>query len=152
MNTLMRTNGGMFPSLLTDFFGASPLLGPNLYDVDFDLLPSRLGITVPTANISETEKEYHIELAAPGLTKKDFKIENDNGMLTISAEKEEKSESKNGFTRTEYSFNSFSRSFTLPDNSKPENINAKYEDGILKLTVPKKEVTPVKPKKEISIS
>lgn len=152
MNTLMRTNGGMFPSLLTDFFGASPLLGPNLYDVDFDLLPSRLGVTVPTANISETEKEYQIELAAPGLTKKDFKIESENGMLTISAEKEEKSASKNGYTRTEYSFNSFSRSFTLPDNSKPENINAKYEDGVLKLTVPKKEVTPVKPKKEISVS
>lgn len=152
MNTLMRTNGGTFPSLLSDFFGASPFLGSNLFDVDFDLLPPRLGITVPTANISETEKEYQIELAAPGLTKKDFKIETDNGVLTVSAEKEEKSESKNGYTRTEYSFNSFSRSFTLPDNSKPDNINAKYEDGVLKLTVPKKEVTPVKPKKEIAIS
>ncbi|MBI1767179.1 MAG: Hsp20/alpha crystallin family protein [Bacteroidetes bacterium] len=152
MNTLMKTNGNLFPTLLSDFFGASPVLSPNLFDVDLDLLPSRLGINVPTANISETEKEYQIQLAAPGLAKKDFKIETDNGVLTISAEKEEKAESKNGYARTEYSFNSFSRSFTLPENSKPDNINAKYEDGILKLTVPKKEITSVKPKKEIAVS
>ncbi|MBI3482500.1 MAG: Hsp20/alpha crystallin family protein [Bacteroidetes bacterium] len=139
MNTLMKTNGNLFPTLLSDFFGASPVLSPNLFDVDLDLLPSRLGI-------------YQIQLAAPGLAKKDFKIETDNGVLTISAEKEEKAESKNGYARTEYSFNSFSRSFTLPENSKPDNINAKYEDGILKLTVPKKEITSVKPKKEIAVS
>jgi HSP20 family protein len=150
MNTLIRTNGTLFPTL-SDFFGASPFFTPNLFDVDLDL-PLRLGSNVPRANISETSKEYQIELAAPGLTKKDFKIETDNGVLTISAEKEEKTETKNGYTRTEYSYNSFSRSFTLPENSKPDNINAKYEDGILKLTVPKKEVTVSKPKKEIAVS
>lgn len=108
---------------------------------------------MPSANITESEKEYLIELAAPGLTKKDFKVENNNGVLTISAEKkEEKKESEGGYTRREYSYNSFSRSFTLPENSKADHIDAKYEDGILKLTVPKKELTPVKPKKEITVS
>lgn len=145
MNTLIRTNGGLFPTL-SEFFG------PNLFDVDTDFPFAQLGSNVPRANICESNKEYTIELAAPGLTKKDFKIQSENGMITISAEKEEKSESKNGYTRTEYSFHSFSRSFTLPENSKPENIQAKYEDGILKLIIPKKEVTALKPKKEIVVS
>jgi HSP20 family protein len=151
MNTLIRTNGTLFPTL-SDFFGASSFFAPNLFDVDFDMPAFQLGINVPRANVSETDKEYQIELAAPGLTKKDFKIETDNGVLTISAEKEEKTETKNGHTRTEYSFNSFSRSFTLPENSKPENIDAKYENGILRLTVPKKEITVTKPKKQIAVS
>ena len=152
MKSLLRTNGGLFPSLLTDVMGVSPFLGPSLFDVDFDLLPERIGFNVPSANIIEKEKEYLIELAAPGLTKKDFKVETDNGVLTISAEKkEEKKEQEGGYSRREYSYNSFSRSFTLPENSKPDKIDASYEDGVLKLTVPKKEITPVKAKKEIAV-
>jgi len=153
MKSLLRTNGGLFPSLLTDVMGVSPFLAPSLFDVDFDMLPSRIGFNVPSANIKETEKDYLIELAAPGLTKKDFKVEVDNGVLTISAEKkEEKKEKEEGYTRREYYYNSFSRSFTLPENSKSDKIDAKYEDGVLKLTVAKKEITPMKAKKEIAVA
>lgn len=151
MNMLMRTSGTKFPTLLSDFFGARPFSGPNLFDVDVDMLPSALGVTVPSANICETDQAYRIEVAAPGLSKKDFKIETDHGMLTVSAEKEEKEEEKNGYVRTEYSFSSFSRSFMLPENSRVEGIEAKYEDGILTLTLPKKEVTVAKARKEIAV-
>jgi HSP20 family protein len=110
-------------------------------------------VTVPSANFTENEKEYTIELAAPGLSKKDFTIEMENDLLTISAEKEEeKNEKENGFTKKEYSFNTFSRSFTLPENAKSEKIDAKYENGILTINVPKKELTPQKPRKEIPVS
>jgi len=152
MNSLMR-NGGLYPSLFDDFLRPSPFLGSSLFDVDFDMLPARVGFNVPSANITESEKNYLIELAAPGLTKKDFKVEMDNDVLTISAEKkEEKKEGDEGYSRKEYSYNSFSRSFTLPENCKSEKIDAKYEDGVLKLVLPKKEVTPVKAKKEIAVS
>lgn len=128
-------------------------MGSGLFDLDTDLLPARLGVTVPSANVIETEKEYRVELAVPGLTKNDFKIEMENNLLTVSAEKEEeKNEKEKGFTRREYSFNSFSRSFTLPENMMAEKIDAKYEEGVLKIFVPKKEVTPQKPKKEITVS
>lgn len=153
MNELMRR--GLFPSMFSDFFGSRPLLGPNLFDVDFDfdLMPPRLGFNLPSANVLEEEKDYIIELAAPGLNKKDFKVEAKEGVLTISAEKEEeKKEGNGGYTHREYSYHSFSRSFTLPENSKSDKIDAKYEDGILKITVPKKEITPVKAKKEIAVS
>ena len=153
MKTLAKRNGDLFPSFVSDFFSTSPFLGSGLFDVDMDLLPSRLGVTVPSANVRETEKEYLIELAAPGLTKKDFKIEIDNGVLNISAEKEEEKKNKeNGYTRKEYSYSSFSRSFSIPENSKTEKIDAKYEDGVLKITLPKKEITLQKPKKEIAVS
>ena len=152
MNGLMRT-GGLFPSLVDDFLRPSPFLGSSLFDLDFDLLPARIGFNVPSANVTESEKEYLIELAAPGLTKKDFRVEMENGMLTISVEKkEEKQEENGGYSRKEYSYNSFSRSFTLPENCKSDKVDAKYEDGILKLVLPKKEITPSKPKKEITVS
>lgn len=157
MKTLAKRNGDLTPSLVSDFFSPSPLwnsLWPTgFFDVDLTDLPARLGVTVPSANVMETEKEYQIELAVPGLSKKDFKIEMDNDVLTISAEKEEeKSEKENGYTRKEYAYNSFSRSFTMPENFKLDKIDAKYVDGILKITVPKKEVTPMRPKKEIAVS
>ena len=93
-----------------------------------------------------------VELAAPGLEKKDFKIELENQVLTVSSEKEEekKEETKN-FKRREFSYNSFSRSFQLPEDVLSDKIDAKYENGILKLSVPKKEVTVSKPKKEIKV-
>jgi HSP20 family protein len=153
MKGIMKRSEGLIPSLLNDFFTPNTLLGPSLFDVDFNELPARIGLNVPSANIRETEKEFMIELAAPGLTKKDFKVETDHGMLTISAEKEEeKKEGKGEYTRKEYSYHSFFRSFTLPENSMPEQIHAHYEDGILKISVPKKEIAPVKSKKEIAVS
>ena len=108
---------------------------------------------VPNANIVENDKDFRIELAAPGLERKDFKVEVDNNVLIISAEKEEeKKEENNNFKRREFSYNSFRRSFALPENSLPDKIDAKYDSGILHLTLPKKEVTISTPAKQIQVA
>lgn len=147
--TLKRT----LPSLLTDWPTTGSLLSPDFFDTDFNTLPSRLGLTIPTANVTETAKDYNIELAAPGLERKDFNIEVENHCLCISAEKKEEKKEKDGdFTRREYSFNSFSRSFTLPENVKDGDIDAKYENGVLRVTVPKAKETPVKMARKVTVS
>lgn len=149
MSLLVKRNGGI-PSLLSNFFG------PSLFDTDvIDFVSSRfprLGITVPTANFAETPTEYRIELAAPGLERKDFNIEVENNTLTISAEKEEeKKDSEEGYSRKEYSFNSFTRTFTLPEDVKEGDIEAKYENGILKVTLPKVKESVVKQARRVSV-
>lgn len=109
----------------------------------------------PAVNIKDHEKDYEIELAAPGLEKDDFKITMEDGILTISAEKEEKSEEeKEGFVRKEFSFNSFSRSMSLPESIDEEkDVKASYKDGILKMKLQKKEGTQVsKKQKTIKVS
>lgn len=95
---------------------------------------------VPAVNVIENKDNFVVSLAAPGLKKNDFKIDMEGNMLTISSEKEEKKEEKEErFTRKEYNYSSFSRSFTLPDEVMREKIEALYEDGILRLTLPKSE-------------
>ena len=97
--------------------------------------------TVPALNISEEEKQYKVELAAPGMKKDDFNIDVDDNMVTISSEKEsEKSESGEGdkYAFREYNYASFSRTFSLPENADVDKISAKYSDGVLSLNVPKK--------------
>ena len=97
-------------------------------------------VKVPAVNITEQKDEYLVSLAAPGLKKDDFKIDVDGNMLTISSEKEEMKEEKEArYTRKEYSYSSFSRSFTLPEEINKEKIEAKYEDGVLKISMPRKE-------------
>jgi len=97
-------------------------------------------MNVPCVNITEQKDEYKVSLAAPGLKKDDFHIDVDGNMLTISCEKEENKEEKdNKFTRKEYNYSSFSRSFTLPDEINKEKIDAKYEDGVLRISLPRKE-------------
>lgn len=94
-------------------------------------------MNVPAVNITQEQGEYKIELAVPGMKKEDFKIDVDGNMLTISSEKEESNEEKQKrFTRKEYSYSSFTRSFTLPEEVNQEKIEAKYEDGVLKLLLP----------------
>ena len=94
----------------------------------------------PAVNITEHKNEYRVALAAPGLKKDDFKIDVDGNMLSIGCEKEESMEEKNKkFTRKEFSYTSFSRSFTLPEEVNREQIVAKYEDGVLHITLPRKE-------------
>lgn len=95
---------------------------------------------VPAVNIAETENEFHIELAVPGLKKEDFKINLDKNVLSVSAEKktENVDESKK-YSKREYSYNSFVRSFTLPEAADYARIEAEYTDGVLKLNVAKKE-------------
>jgi len=153
MNLTVRKSGGL-PSLLSDFFyPSSSLFGKDLLDIDSDLFTSRLGINVPTANVTENPKEYVLELAAPGLERKDFDVQLENHTLTISAQKEEeKKETDAEYSRREYSFNSFSRSFALPDDIKEGNIDAKYENGVLKVAIPKLKETPVKPAHKIAVS
>ena len=99
-------------------------------------------MNVPAVNVSETEREFKLCIAAPGLEKKDFKVEAFDEMLTISAEHEtEKKEEKNGrFNRREYNYSSWSRSFTLPENCDAGKIDAAYNNGELKILIPKIEV------------
>jgi HSP20 family protein len=151
MNLLVRNS---LPSMLMDWPMPGSLFGPDFLNENFEF-PSmtRLGITVPSANVTENAKEYKIELAAPGLERKDFKIEVENHCLTISSEKEEeKKEKEDDYTRREYSFHSFSRSFTLPENIKEGSIDARYENGVLKVAVPKLKETPVKVARQIAVS
>jgi len=100
-------------------------------------LSDRMVSRVPAVNISETEEHYHIELAAPGLKKEDFKVNLDRDLLTISAEHQTESDKK--YNKREYSYSSFVRSFTLPDSADDDNIEAEYTDGVLKINVAKKE-------------
>lgn len=109
--------------------------------------------TLPSVNIVEGEDSYLVDMAAPGLEKKDFRIELNNGALTISSEKKEEKETRKGqqFTKKEFSYQSFSRSFSLPHTVESEKISAKYENGILKVVIPKKEEAKTKPVRMIEI-
>lgn len=153
MTLLAKRNGSVFPSLVSDFFGTDDFFGADLMDLNRNLLKWDRAWNIPSVNIRENEKDFTFELAAPGLSKKDFKIEVDtDGLMTISAEKtEEKDEEDKSFTRKEFSYSTFSRSFQLPENILSDKVDAIYEDGILKLTVPKKEITVSKPKKSIKV-
>ena len=103
-------------------------------------LSDKLATRVPAVNIAETENEFHIELAVPGLKKEDFKINLEKNVLSISAEKKtENVDEGKKYSKKEYSYNSFIRSFTLPETVDHARIEAEYTDGILKLTVAKKE-------------
>src|ERR1700761_141855 len=108
--------------------------------INDSFLSDKLASRVPAVNIAETENEFHIELAAPGLKKEDFKINIDKNVLSVSAEKktENVDESKK-YSKREYSYSSFVRSFTLPETADQTKIEAEYTDGILKLNVSKKE-------------
>ena len=110
------------------------------------------GMNAPAVNICETNDNYELEFNAPGRKKEDFKITVDKNILTVSFEKkEEQAEEKRQFIKREFSTQSFKRSFTLDEKINADAINAKYENGILYLTLPKKEEVKVMPK-EIVIS
>ncbi|OQP48938.1 Hsp20/alpha crystallin family protein [Niastella populi] len=97
-------------------------------------------LTTPAVNITENKNHFEISVAAPGLKKNDFNIDVDDNMLTISSEKEEKKEEKDErCTRKEYNYSSFTRSFTLPEDVIKDKIEAVYEDGVLRITLPKTE-------------
>jgi HSP20 family protein len=108
--------------------------------------------TLPATNIKETKDDFIVTMAVPGMNKKDFKIDLNDNILTISSEKKEEKEDKDeNYSRKEYSYQSFSRSFTLPKNVvNDEKISAKYENGELHITIPKKEEA--KPKKPVQIA
>jgi HSP20 family protein len=152
MKTLVKSNGNLFPaipSLLNDFFT------DDWFDSSLANWRSS-GTTLPAVNVRETNDDFKIEVAAPGMKRDDFKVELDNHVLTISSEMEQKQEEKDNqgnYTRQEFSYQSFQRSFSLPkDKIEGEKISARYEDGILHITVPKKEAAKVKPVKQIAVS
>ena len=133
-----------FPTEFTNFFG----------DDDFfnDQFWQRHVQKEPFMNVKETETEFQVELAAPGLTKEDFEISIDNGYLKIFAEKSMETEDKeDNFTRREFSYNSFNRSLMLPENIKEEEIKATYESGVLKFDLSKKEIKEHKDPKKIKV-
>jgi len=132
------------PTHLADMF-------QNFFDSDFNDFFNRR-FSDPAANIFENPESFQLDLAAPGLKKDDFKIHLENNILTISSEVEdEKLEEGKNYTRKEYSYGSFSRSFTLPKIIDLEKIKADYENGILKVLLPKKEEAKLEIKKEIKI-
>ena len=152
MKSLVKSNGTFFPTL------------PSMFDDFFtrDWLDSSLanwrgsGATLPAVNVAETNDDFKIEVAAPGMKRSDFKVELDNNVLTISSEREDKAEHKdqNGsYYRKEFSYQAFQRSFSLPANKVlGDKITARYVDGILYVTVPKSEDAKVKPAKQITVA
>ncbi|MCG8473914.1 MAG: Hsp20/alpha crystallin family protein [Cytophagales bacterium] len=109
-------------------------------------------MTIPKVNIEEKDDRFEIEMAAPGMKKDDFKIELHHQVLSISSEKKSETEkNKKGFSRKEYSYSSFQRSFQLPPTAEDEKIEAKYEDGILKILIPKTESGKKKEAKKIDV-
>lgn len=111
------------------------------------------GNRIPRVNIAETDEEFLVEMAAPGMKRDDFHIELDNDQLVISAEAKNSKEDKNSsYTRREFSYESFRRSFHLPNSVESDKIQARYEEGLLRLVIPKKEEAKRKPPKKIKIS
>ncbi|MFN4233302.1 MAG: Hsp20/alpha crystallin family protein [Bacteroidia bacterium] len=145
MSNLIKKNPFSVMSLFDDFFTKDLFDWSNKNFAEF-------GSTLPSVNVKESDADYKLELAAPGLKKEDFKINLDGNLLTISSEKKEEKEDKDKegrYTRREYNYQSFSRSFTLPENSKADDIKAEYKDGVLNVVIPKKEVKPIEPKAKL---
>ncbi|MBS3913024.1 MAG: Hsp20/alpha crystallin family protein [Bacteroidetes bacterium] len=152
MATQSKTKPGLFPLKMGEWLDPR-----SFFNRDFPFFGNHafnwnLQTAMPSVNISEKENAFFIELAAPGLEKSDFKIEVEDQVLTISAEKkEEHLENKKNYKRQEFSYNSFSRSFSLPENTNTDDVQATYEKGILLLTIPKVVVNAVGNKKEVKV-
>jgi HSP20 family protein len=134
------------------------LMMPSMENVLSNFFNHDLGIGdyagyVPSVNITETDKAYNIEVSAPGFEKKDFNVRIEDGVLTVSGEhKTEKNEENKNFVRKEFNYGSFSRSFNLVDLIDEEKIDAKYENGILRVELPKNEKARAQHVREIKIS
>jgi len=129
-NPEKRNNGSLLP-------GFNDVFDSIFNDTFFN---DRLVTRVPAANISESEDHYHVELAAPGLKKEDFKVNLDRNVLNISVEQQrENNDVQKNYSKREFSYNSFVRSFTLPESANAENIEASYTDGVLKIDIAKHE-------------
>ncbi len=132
-----------YPNFLDEFFGM------DLHPVHY----RRNGFkSLPAVNISEAENGYTIEIAAPGLDKKDFRIDLDNDCLTIASTREGGSEdNQDQYTRREFRYDGFSRSFTLPETTDTDKITASHKNGVLYVNIPKKEEAIAKPARQIAI-
>ena len=143
-----KNSNANFPNLsnwLDDVFNRDL---PSVFTSNFNT-----GITLPKVNIKENADAFIVEMAVPGLKKSDFQIGLDNQFLSISTEtKEEKEHKEENYTRREFGYSSFKRTFSLPESVNEEKINASYKDGILSILLPKKEEAKQKPPRTISIS
>ncbi len=142
METLVK-RGGLFPSLtnksVNNFF--DDFITKDLFDWT-DKNFATLGSNLPSVNLKETDTNIEVELAAPGMKREDFKVEIDNDVLMISSEKEEEKEEvrkKDNYIRKEFNYQSFCRTFTLPETANENKIEANYKDGILHVVIGKKE-------------
>ena len=139
MGTLVTTKGNILPTLPSLF---SDFLSPNLFD--WPVTNVNGSGTVPAVNFIEMDDSYVVEVAAPGMHKKDFSVELDNNLLRISATRKESTENRN-YLRREFNYLSFERTFNLSENMVLVNkIKASYNDGILLVTIPKSESAKVK--------
>lgn len=158
--TLVKTNNRSLPVLgrtlfeepfFTDFLDIrkKPFQLNNLFNGDHDNFE-----VSPAVNIKDNKNKYVIEMAVPGLSKDDFNVTVEEGMLTISAEKkQEKEQEKEGYVKKEFSYSSFSRCMSLPETVDDEkDVKASYKDGILHLTLQKKEAVKTKPAKKVKVS
>ena len=132
-----------YPSFMDEFFGRD----------NYPAHYQRNGFkSLPAVNITESEDAYTIEVAAPGLNKKDFKIDLDKNSLTIASVREDKQEeNKERYTRREFRYTNFSRSFTIPETVDAEKISAVHKDGILYVDIPKMEEAKEKSARQIAI-
>jgi len=129
-NPEKRSNGALVPGFADVF--------DSIFNDTF--FSDRMVARVPAANISESQDHYHVELAAPGLKKDDFKIGLERNVLTVSVETQnEEQDVQKNYAKREYSYGSFVRSFTLPETANAENIEASYTDGILAIDIAKRE-------------
>jgi HSP20 family protein len=130
-----------------------PFLWSGLFDDDFFPLVSNRNTSMPPVNIREDEKKFTLDLAVPGIDKKDLKIEINEDVITISSEhKEEKEETRDDFKRREFSYSSFCRSFYLPENVNKDKIEANYKYGILTVELPKETEEKAKLSRQVKIS
>jgi HSP20 family protein len=142
MLTIRKFNS--LPNLANDFFN---------HELPFNWNQNWLNNSSPAVNIIDGKNEFKIELAIPGYQKDEFKINVENDLLTVSANKESKfEESEETYTRREFNYSSFSRSFTLPETVAADDIKAEHKDGILRIYIPKKEEAKPKPSREIAIA
>lgn len=142
MNLIKRNSNLIFPSLLDEIFKP-----------DWNGGIQNFNTSIPAVNIKESETDFKLELFAPGLKKEDFNIEIDQRTLSISSEKQSETEENNAkYSRKEFSFTSFKRTFTLPETVNFDAIEAHYESGILNLRLPKREEALPKPKRVIEIA
>jgi HSP20 family protein len=144
MSTLVKKTNGIpsLRSMMEDFWNGDKFFTAPLVNGDL----------VPSVNVSDKKNHYELEVAAPGYKKNDFKISTENGLITISAETStEKKEEKENYLRQEFSCSSFTRTFSLPEDAEEGKINAKYEDGVLKIEL-KKSAKAMAAKKEIKIN
>lgn len=147
MSIVKRTQDNWIPAVFddmfkTDWFGNAPSV-------------NRIGTSIPAVNIKESDNGFEVEVAAPGKAREDFKIELNKDVLTISAEKPSENVSKDEdgkFTRREFSYSTFKRAFGLPETVDTEKIAANYKDGVLVISLPKREEAKMPAKRTIEIA